>query len=117
MPTWPMTRPTIVGCRVERSRSDVVSAGDGDAALELPDDGVRPDVVVTDLEMPRVDRQLLGVQRDAEPTHDLPVLACSSTDQAQRRAAAEDAGANPCLDKPADPATLLSAIEQLLHAR
>jgi CheY-like chemotaxis protein len=73
-----------------------------------------PDVVVSELAMPRVDGlRLLRALRDAEPTHDLPVLVSSSTDQARRRAATEDAW----LDTPADPATLLSAIEQLLHAR
>jgi two-component system chemotaxis response regulator CheY len=123
MPTVLLVDDSEVGIAIsrtilERSGYAVVSAGDGNAALALLADGVCPDVVVTDLEMPRVDGlQLLRALRDAEPTHDLPVLVYSSTDQARRRAAAEDAGANAWLDKPADPARLLSAIEQLLHGR
>jgi DNA-binding response OmpR family regulator len=73
---------------------------------------VGPDLLVTDLGMPQVDGlQLLRASRDAEPAHDPLVLVYSSTDQARRRAAGEYAGANAWLDKPADPATLLSAIE------
>jgi CheY-like chemotaxis protein len=58
---------------LERARYAAIAAGDGDAALELLDDGVAPEVVVSDLEMPRVDGlQVLRAPRNAEPTHDRP---------------------------------------------
>jgi CheY-like chemotaxis protein len=88
---------------------DVVEAADGLEALERLD-AVRPDVVVTDLRMPRMHgldliresrRRLEGAQR----------IVAISVHGPEALASARDAGADALVDKLADFDDLLAAIE------
>jgi CheY-like chemotaxis protein len=90
-----------------------VAAADGAAAL----DAVRrhrPDVVVTDLDMPRMTGLDLcrAIRADAQLRHIPVVLASGSLLPDDRRAA--EVGANATLLKPFLPAQLLDMVARLL---
>jgi CheY-like chemotaxis protein len=70
----------------ERSDYAVAGAADRQAALEPMAQGLRPDVVVTDLEMPRLDGlQLVRTLTDLDRLSDVPGLIDSgATPRASR---------------------------------
>lgn len=56
----------------------VSEANGGADALEILDDGPRPDVVILDVQMPEMDGwETLGAIRHRAPTKDLPVVLCT----------------------------------------
>jgi two-component system, OmpR family, response regulator MprA len=89
-------------------------AGDGQAALELVfDAGSRPDAMVLDVMMPRLDglevcRRLRGVGDD------LPILVLTARDLVSDRVAGLDAGADDYLPKPFALEELLARLRALL---
>ena len=90
-------------------------AGDGQAALELVmDSGSRPDAMVLDVMMPRLDglevcRRLRGVGDD------LPILVLTARDLVSDRVAGLDAGADDYLPKPFALEELLARLRALLR--
>ncbi|MFC5287085.1 response regulator transcription factor [Actinokineospora guangxiensis] len=90
-------------------------AGDGQAALELVfDAGSRPDAMVLDVMMPRLDglevcRRLRGVGDD------LPILVLTARDLVSDRVAGLDAGADDYLPKPFALEELLARLRALLR--
>ncbi|MGX7825428.1 response regulator transcription factor [Actinokineospora sp. 24-640] len=90
-------------------------AGDGQAALELVSDtGTRPDAMVLDVMMPRLDglevcRRLRGVGDD------LPILVLTARDLVSDRVAGLDAGADDYLPKPFALEELLARLRALLR--
>jgi DNA-binding response OmpR family regulator len=92
----------------------VFEASDGrggiDKAIEL-----RPDVVVLDLQMPRVDGwTVLASLRESSWTADIPIVVVTAMSDA--RDAALCAGADACLTKPCPPDVLWHQIRGLLRA-
>ncbi|HVW24459.1 MAG TPA: sigma-54 dependent transcriptional regulator [Polyangiaceae bacterium] len=93
----------------------VDSAEDGVAALEVAADRP-PDVVVTDLTMPRMGgMDLLKKLREQDP--DLPVIVVTSLDDASTAIQAMRAGAEDYLTKPLDFDALSVALERALESR
>ncbi|WP_183985132.1 response regulator [Sphingomonas jinjuensis] len=94
---------------------DVVQAEDGVDALETID-GAAPDLVITDINMPRLDGfgliEQLRVQ-DHYRTMPILVLTTESSDEKKQRARA--AGATGWIVKPFDPEKLAAAIRRVLH--
>ncbi|MGW5054890.1 response regulator transcription factor [Actinokineospora sp. NPDC004072] len=90
-------------------------AGDGQAALEMVmDAGSRPDAMVLDVMMPRLDglevcRRLRGVGDD------LPILVLTARDLVSDRVAGLDAGADDYLPKPFALEELLARLRALLR--
>jgi len=106
------TVPILTGAGYE-----VVEAWDGAEALELLDKD-RPDLVLTDVEMPRLDGY--GVCRslkEDEHTADIPVVICSSLGEAAHLEKGFDAGADDYLVKPVVAEELLSRLHNLLASR
>ncbi len=96
---------------------DVTEAWDGAEALELFDKD-RPDLVLTDVEMPRLDGY--GVCRSLkqdEHTANVPVVICSSLGEAADLEKGFDAGADDYLVKPVVAEELLSRLHNLLATR
>ncbi len=107
------TRVLLDSILVRDAGHDVRYAEDGHAAIARFE-ATRPDVVITDIEMPRLNgvaliRHLKQVQAGAG------VIAISGKglDRLER---AIDAGALIALTKPLDRATLLDAVERAIHA-
>jgi chemosensory pili system protein ChpA (sensor histidine kinase/response regulator) len=75
----------------------------------------KPDVVLTDLEMPNMNGlELTAYIRSREALKDLPVIMVTSRSQEKHRRLAEEAGVNGYVTKPYNDADLLDRIRQAL---
>jgi len=100
---------------LEEAGYDVVSALDGAEALEKAEER-HPDLVITDVEMPRMDGYALcKALKERGASHGtMPVIICSALGEAHDLERGFDAGADDYLVKPAMPDELVSRIRSLL---
>ena len=94
----------------------VAQAEDGVAALEwLADNGSDIDVIVTDINMPRMDGfGLIEALRGQSRFRDCPILVLSTESSDEKKARARSAGATGWIVKPFDPAKLLDVVKKVL---
>lgn len=93
---------------------DVAEAEDGIAALEWLDANDRPDVMITDINMPRMDGFGLVEAVRAQNRHDgMPILVLSTESSDDKQGRGKAAGVDGWLVKPFNPAQLASAIESV----
>ncbi|WP_353115107.1 response regulator transcription factor [Microbacterium sp.] len=98
---------------LERSGFAVRVAGDGLAGLAAVAER-RPDLVVCDVLMPRLDgREFVRRVRADDGT--LPIILLTQVGESWERSAALDEGADDYLNKPFDPQELLSRIRAVLR--
>ncbi len=89
-------------------------AGDGFAALESIQD-VRPDVIVTDLALPRMDGfELIARLRADERLRSIPVIALSGYSGAEVAARVKAAAPSALIQKPCLPETLVEELRKAL---
>jgi len=89
----------------------VHEAEDGVAAVEWLSSNPQPDLVITDLNMPRMDGIGLVEAVRAQDVHrHMPILILSTESSDEKQEQAAQAGANGWLVKPFDPGRLASAI-------
>ncbi|MDY6944355.1 MAG: Hpt domain-containing protein [Pseudomonadota bacterium] len=102
---------------LERNGMRVMTAKDGIDALSILQDHI-PDVILLDIEMPRMDGYELATQvrADARLT-DIPIVMITSRVGEKHRARAIEIGVNDYLGKPYQENQLLDAIEPLVQAR
>jgi len=94
---------------------EVRSANDGAEAIELAR-AITPDLVITDVEMPRVDGYGVCKALKADPaTAHVPVLICSSLGEAADLERGFDAGADDYLVKPVIPEELSTRVRALVQ--
>jgi CheY-like chemotaxis protein len=94
---------------------EVRTARDGLEAIEIIK-GKRPDLVLADLEMPRMNGlELTAHLRANQATRDLPVIMITSRSTEKHRREAETMGVNVYLTKPFMEDELLGHIHQLLR--
>jgi len=105
-----LTVRRITGRLLEREGYRVITAKDGVDALEHLVDSV-PDVVLSDIEMPRMDGFDLvrNIRADAR-TRDVPVIMITSRLADKHRRYAEEVGANHYLGKPYQEEELLALL-------
>jgi signal transduction histidine kinase/DNA-binding response OmpR family regulator len=107
--------------RLLKSRFAVVAAEDGQDALDLIDSGVRPDLVLSDVMMPRLDGfGLLKALRARPPTDTTPVIFLSARAGEEARIEGFDVGADDYLIKPFSARELITRIDthiRLSHLR
>jgi two-component system cell cycle response regulator DivK len=106
----------VVRWQLERWGCRVIEASDGQEAFDSVVES-RPDLVVMDLSMPRVDgydaiRRIRGREESAS----LPVIAVTAFDRADSRDGASAAGFNYFLSKPIDYYRLEVLVERLTRA-
>jgi two-component system chemotaxis response regulator CheY len=91
----------------------VLQAEDGIDGLEVLKTET-PDVVVTDINMPRLDGFgfIEAVRRDVE-RRGMPVLVLTTEADAEKKSRAKAAGATGWIVKPFDPAKLVDAIRRV----
>jgi CheY-like chemotaxis protein len=89
----------------------VAVACDGQEALDLLAEGLRPAVVVLDLAMPRMSGWAFLERLRATEHASVPVLVTSGDARAR-----PPVGADACLDKPVDVAAFRSLVGQLCSA-
>ena len=99
----------LVGCGFR-----VSEASDGPEALRKAMRR-RPDVVVLDLAIPRLDGWTVARTLKADPVFaSVPVVAVSGLDYPQEKTRAAESGCDAFLAKPCDPVRLVETIRQLL---
>jgi PAS domain S-box-containing protein len=107
--------------RLLKSRFAVVAAEDGQDALDLIDSGLRPDLVLSDVMMPRLDGfGLLKALRARPPTDTTPVIFLSARAGEEARIEGFDVGADDYLIKPFSARELITRIDthiRLSHLR
>jgi DNA-binding response OmpR family regulator len=92
---------------------EVFTANDGRAAVDKTND-LRPDIIVMDLAMPRVDGwEAIRRLHDSSWTRQIPIIAVSAVPTS--RDTAFEAGCDAYLSKPCDPQVLWSQIRALLR--
>ncbi len=80
---------------------DVVTAEDGEDALKKIEEGLHPDVIVTDLMMPRVDGyQLISTIKSGSDSSKIPVIVLSNVDKATDRKKLQKQGVYKYIIKP-----------------
>lgn len=99
---------------LERNGMRVITAKDGMEGLEVLQDH-RPDIVVLDIEMPRMDGyEFAGHIRNTPDLADLPIIMVTSRTGEKHRARAIEIGVNDYLGKPYQEHEMLEAIRHLL---
>jgi DNA-binding response OmpR family regulator len=105
---------TLLRVNFEMEDFTVVEAGDGVEALAAAKRQL-PDVIVSDVMMPRMDGVALVAALRADPdTKDVPVLLLSAKAQAADVAAGKGAGADDYVTKPFEPLDLVDRVRALL---
>jgi DNA-binding response OmpR family regulator len=119
----PLNKPTVLlvddnrdmreyVTRLLQSRFAVVCAQDGQYALDLLDAGVRPDLVLSDVMMPRLDGfGLLKALRARPITESTPVIFLSARAGEEARLEGFDGGADDYLIKPFSARELITRVD------
>ena len=93
----------------------VAEAEDGMQALERID-GIEPDLLITDINMPNLDGFGLIERLRAKAVHrNLPILVLTTESSDEKKARARNAGATGWIVKPFHPDKLAAAIRRVLH--
>lgn len=93
----------------------VSEAADGVAALEVLD-GLNPDLLITDINMPRMDGfGLIEAVREQEHMRGIPILVLTTEKSDEKKERARSAGATGWIVKPFHPDKLAAAIRRVLH--
>jgi two-component system chemotaxis response regulator CheY len=98
---------------LEISGFKVDTASDGEQALGKLRTGYKPDLIITDINMPRLDG--IGLIREARRLlRFTPILALTTESQQLKRDEAKQSGATGWLVKPVGGAELVKVIKQVL---
>lgn len=98
---------------LEISGFAVETAGDGQAALGRLQGGLKPDLIITDINMPKMDG--LDLIREARKLlRFTPILALTTESQQAKRDEAKRGGATGWLVKPVGGADLVKVIRQVV---
>ena len=109
-----LTVRKITGRLLVRENYRVETAKDGVDALEKMHD-MLPDVVLLDVEMPRMDGfELARIMRDNDKLRDVPIIMITSRTADKHRNHALEIGVNVYMGKPYQEAQLLEQIQLLL---
>ena len=102
---------------LERNGMRVMTARDGADAMTLLAEHV-PDVILLDIEMPRMDGYEVAAQVRADPRlHDVPIIMITSRSGEKHRAHAIELGVDDYLGKPYQESQLIDAIAPLVARR
>jgi len=106
---------TVVRLALTREGYEVLEAGDGVAALALLDGVAKVNLIVSDVNMPRMDgiEFLTNVKR--HPRHRFtPVVMLTTEGQDAKKEAGRAAGAKAWIVKPFQPPQLVDAVARLV---
>jgi two-component system chemotaxis response regulator CheY len=107
----------MVGVTLRSAGYQVVEASDGDEALEYA--RKHPvDLVLTDVNMPRMDGITLVAQLRTLPSYHLtPLLLLTTESSPDRKRQGKQAGATGWMVKPFNPEQLLATLERVLGSQ
>jgi CheY-like chemotaxis protein len=104
----------LVTFLLERKGYTVVSASDGRQALDLVRT-IAPAIILLDIQLPAMDGYAVARALRAEPRlTTIPIVAVTSYAMCGDREKALAAGCNGYMEKPIDPVSFVSEIEQFL---
>lgn len=104
----------IVSFTLQEAGFSVLEAGDGQEGLERLD-GSKVDLVITDLNMPRMDGiTFIRHLRTRPASKYTPVLMLTTESQASKKQEGKAAGATGWIVKPFHPAKLLDVLRKVL---
>src|ERR1700691_5229446 len=104
----------MVGVALRAAVYEVIEASDGDEALEYARKH-RVDLVLTDVNMPRMDGITLIAQLRTLPNSPLtPLLLLTTASSRDRKIQGKQAGATGWMVKPFNPDQLLATVERVL---
>jgi two-component system chemotaxis response regulator CheY len=93
---------------------EVATAFNGKEGIDQIDTGLRPSIILTDLNMPDMDGvEFIKAARRTAATRFTPIIVLSSDTDGRRRDAARSAGASGWLTKPPQAGQLLAVVKQL----
>ena len=97
---------------------EVTLARDGQEALDLLKNGFRPDVIVTDLMMPRMDGLTLAKTLKGDPNvGNIPLVMLTAKSGPMDMITGINAGARHYVTKPFKAADLIDKVKKALNAR
>ena len=109
-----LTMRKVLGRLLERDGYEVLVAKDGMDAMQLLQE-TTPDIILTDIEMPRMDGFGLARNiRDDARTKDTPLIMISSRTADKHRSMAKEIGVNAFFGKPVSDEDLLDSMKELL---
>lgn len=104
-----MVRLTLTGAGI-----DAHLAEDGIHGLEVLDDMVPPDAIITDINMPRMDGfDFIDAVRSQEKYKGIPILVLTTESADDMKTRARQAGATGWIVKPFDPQKLVKALKMV----
>jgi CheY-like chemotaxis protein len=107
----------VVAIKLRNNGYEVVAANNGAEAYEVAC-RERPDIVVTDYQMPLVTGlELIEKLRADERTRDIPVILLTARSFAVSPEQQASLGVANCLSKPFSPKELLKTIQDILYQR
>ena len=98
---------------LEISGFKVETAGDGEQAMVKINKGLKPDLIITDINMPKMDGIEL-IRQARKILRFTPILTLTTESQQAKRDEAKKLGASGWLVKPIGSADLVKVIKQLL---
>jgi chemosensory pili system protein ChpA (sensor histidine kinase/response regulator) len=110
-----LTMRKVLSRVLEREDFEVVTANDGmDAIQKLQE--ISPDIILTDIEMPRMDGfEFSRYVRDNPETSKTPLIIISSRTAEKHRNVATELGVNAFLGKPVQDDELIAQVNALLY--
>jgi two-component system chemotaxis response regulator CheY len=97
---------------------DVETAANGKEGMVKLTGGLKPSVILTDLNMPQMDGiAFIKEARKSASTRFTPIIVLTTESGTQKRDEARAAGASGWLTKPTEPNELLTMLKQLLPAK
>lgn len=108
----------VLGMILTRAGHGVLSASDGEAALDAMRDGLA-DIVLMDVNMPVLNGvEATKLYRFASlGQRPLPIVGVTADASPETQERCRDAGMDACIAKPVEPAALLALIDELCAAR
>lgn len=97
---------------------EVTTAGNGREGITEITNGLKPAVILTDLNMPEMDGiEFIKEARKSNTTKFTPIIVLSGDSDGRKRDEARAAGASGWLTKPPQPNQLLYVVKQLLPTK
>lgn len=107
------TMRDMVSYTLKEAGYQVIEAEDGQIALTMLST-TKPDIVITDLNMPNIDGITLIRQLRARAEYQgVPILMLTTESDAEKKNAGREAGATGWIVKPFNPEKLLSVIQKV----
>jgi two-component system chemotaxis response regulator CheY len=110
-----VTMVMSLGQILQTANYEIATAGNGKEGLDKITGGLKPTVILTDLNMPEMDGiDFIKAARKLPETKFTPIIVLSGEADGRKRDEAKAVGASGWLTKPPKPPQLLYVVKQLL---